>query len=68
MSPPSIDELMQAASSGRTEAFGELALQVQDRLYRFALGQGLSSRPGWRGHAGNTPASLQRTIRVAGGQ
>ena len=41
MSPPSIDELMQAASSGRTEAFGELALRVQDRLYRFALGQGL---------------------------
>ena len=41
MTPSSIDELMQAAATGRTEAFGELALKVQDRLYRFALSQGL---------------------------
>ena len=59
MSPPSIDELMQAASSGRTEAFGELALQVQDRLYRFALGQGLS-----RGQAGEaTQETLLRAYK-----
>jgi len=37
-----INELMQAASDGDPEAFGQLVLSVQDRLYRLALANGLT--------------------------
>ena len=34
-------ELMDIASSGDQAAFGQLALAVQDQLYRFGLAHGL---------------------------
>ena len=41
--PADINALMDRASSGDDDAFGELALAVQDGLFRFGLAQGLAS-------------------------